>query len=52
MEALRCVKCDKKLGMELQGSVKIVCPRCHTFNVFRALPLTKELVGANNSVKT
>ncbi len=32
---LRCDNCGKKLASELKGEVKIVCPRCKTFNAFR-----------------
>ena len=37
-DELRCVKCGKKLGEELNGRVKIVCPRCKTFNSFHYIP--------------
>ena len=39
--SLRCDGCGKKLGSELKGEVKIVCPRCKRYNVFRILPLTR-----------
>lgn len=31
---LRCKKCGKKLGSELQGRVAIVCPKCSVYNIF------------------
>lgn len=43
---LKCDGCGKKLGSELNGSVKIVCPRCKTFNVFE-LDGIYEVLGKN-----
>lgn len=39
---LRCDGCGKKLGDNLQGSVELVCPRCHRFNKF--------IVISNNNI--
>jgi len=32
---IRCKGCNKKLGEDLEGEVRIVCPRCHFHNVFK-----------------
>ena len=32
--SLRCYRCGKKLAAELKGEIKIVCPRCKTYNTF------------------
>ena len=42
MTDLRCMKCGKKLGEELRGSLRVICPRCKSPNVF--IDLTKSLV--------
>ncbi|KKN56454.1 hypothetical protein LCGC14_0572270 [marine sediment metagenome] len=31
---IRCKKCNKKLGGNLDGKVEIVCPRCGHYNAF------------------
>jgi len=31
---LRCDKCGKKLAVNLEGRVEVVCPRCRHFNIF------------------
>lgn len=31
MKTVRCVKCDRKLGL-LDGKAEIKCPRCNTLN--------------------
>ena len=41
MTDLRCRKCGKKLGADLEGKVAIVCPRCGVFNQFNGV---KEMV--------
>jgi len=34
MKEVRCKNCNKKLGEELEGSIKIVCPKCKHYNSF------------------
>jgi phage FluMu protein Com len=34
MIEIRCKKCNKLLGKQLEGSVDVVCPRCGVFNHF------------------
>ncbi|KKN76906.1 hypothetical protein LCGC14_0365570 [marine sediment metagenome] len=34
MADVRCKKCNKKLGAELDGQINIVCPKCSTYNTF------------------
>ncbi len=31
----RCKHCGKKLGSDLEGEIKIVCPRCGVYNYFK-----------------
>ncbi len=44
---LRCEKCGKKLGADLEGIVKIVCPKCKHYNCFIQRQLTAELKCGN-----
>lgn len=38
MSDLRCKKCKKKLGADLNGKVSIVCPKCGVYNTFDVKP--------------
>ena len=33
--SLRCDRCGKKLAAELKGEIRIVCPKCKTYNTFK-----------------
>ncbi len=37
MLEVRCKKCNKLLGRNLDGRIEIVCPRCSTFNAIEVL---------------
>ncbi len=34
MADVRCKRCNKKLGGELDGQINIVCPKCKAYNTF------------------
>ena len=48
--SLRCNRCGKKLAAELKGEIKIVCPRCRTYNTFETAhtaSFAKDLTNQN-----
>ena len=57
--SLRCDRCGKKLAAELKGEIKIVCPRCRTYNTFETAHtasfsshLTKSQISASVTFKS